>query len=330
MKGCLPLLLIFAALMYLEAMWIQSLGLPHAWWAAFVLALGASMVLGSVHGLWAARRKLDVPETPLEQWQEGATLRLGGILRARHHPLTTPVTGRSAVMYEYEMRPQIRASTMHDRRREGAVGMDMAECVLETPFGTVPLQGFPTLREVPEQQFSASEHRAAMVNHLTSTPWHIRGDTDPDSHWQDLMGAALGEPGRLPLHMLNARTLDLVQLPTWKERGIVANPDQVRQMVDQGKWLVAERVVEQGAHVTVTGTYHAMSHGLDIGRSLSLQGAQHGIKLGAAKGVAAAEWRTTLVMAVILVLLTFGVHYLVYGNDGLHYRALVEQIGEMR
>jgi hypothetical protein len=324
------LLAAFAVLVFLEGKWIQARELPYTWLAAFILAGGAALVLGSLQGLAGARRNSEAPETPPEEWRDGTTIRLGGVIRARQQPLTTPVTGRAAVIYQYEVWPQTRPNTMHGRRREGASGMDMTECDLETRWGRIAVTGFPSLREIPEQQFSETHHRDAMTGHLASTEWLIRGAAPEGSDWSDLLAASLGDLGKLPLHLVNPRTLDLLPLRTNQKPAAEVNPNEIQRVLDQGRWLHAERVVEHGAEVTVVGTYHAEPRRIEIGHSLSLQNPPHTIKPGGASKVAAGEWRTTVVMSLIIALLTGAAHYLVYGAEGRYYRAIVEKIGEMR
>lgn len=330
MKNCLVLLAAFAVLVFLESRWIQARGLPHAWLAAIVLAGATALVLGSIQGLADARRKSGAPETPPEQWRDGATVRVGGVIRARQQPLTTPVTGRAAVIYEYELWPQLRANTMHGRRREGATGMDMAECVLETRWGRMALSGFPSLREIPEQQYSEAHHRQAMARHLASTTWQIRGLAQDGPGLSDLLAASQGDLDKLPLHLVNSRTLDLMALRTGEDAAAAIDSAVIQRVLEEGRWLNAERVIEHGAEVTVTGTYHAEPRRIEIGRALSLEAAQHSIKSGGAGKVAAGEWRTALVMALILALLAGAAHYFVYGAESRYYRAVAGKIAEAR
>lgn len=329
MKSCLVLLAAFAVLVFFESRWIQARGLPYAWPAALILAGAAVLVLGSLQGLADARRRSRAPETPPDEWRDGATIRLGGVIRARQQPLTTPVTGRAAVIYQYELWPQILSDTMHGRRREGATGMDMAECVLETRWGRIALSGVPSLREVPEQQFSDERSREAMGRHLASTEWVMRSLGPEGLDLRDLLAAA-GNSDRLPLHLVNPRTLDLMPLRTSENPAAAVNESVIRHVLEEGHWLNAERVIEQGAGVTVTGTYRAGPRHIEIWRPLGLQAAQHSIRLGGAGSVAAGEWRTAVALSLVLALLAGAAHYLVYGADGRHYRAVVEKIAEAR
>lgn len=319
----------FAVLVFLEGRWIQARSLPYAWVAAVILACGAALVLGSLQGLADARRKSGAPETPPEEWKDGTLIRLSGVIRARQQPLTTPVTRREAVVYQYEWWPQLRASTMHGRRREGASGMDMAGCVLETRWGRIALSGYPSLREIPEQQYSEAHHREAMARHLASIEWLVRGLAQEGSDWRDLPAAA-GDLDKLPLHLVNPRTLDLMTVRTNENPAALVDGGEIQRVLEKGRWLNAERVIEQGAEVTVTGTYRAEPRRIDIGRPLSLQAAQHSILLGGAGSVAAREWRTAMVMSLILFLLAGAAHYVVYGAESRYYRALAEKLAEMR
>jgi hypothetical protein len=330
MKGCLIWIVIFAALTYVEAMWIQALGLPHAWGAAVQLAFLATLALGSVQGLLQLGRNSAVSRTPIDLLADGAVIRLSGILRARRQALTTPVTHRAAVIYQYEMRAQRLAGTKHDRRREGAVGMDMAECVIDTPQGRIALNGFPSLRDIPEQKFSEASHRQAMAQLLASTTWRMRGLASAGIDFQGILAMAKGDMGELPLHMINPRTLDRVRLPTEQNREVEVDMAAIEKMVDDGKWIYAERVIAEGVPVTVTGTYQKLSRCIHIGTSFNLEAAPHGIKLGTAKAVAAAELRAALAMALIIFLVTALAHYLVFGNESHYYGLIVEKIREIR
>jgi hypothetical protein len=330
LKSCLVLLAAFAVLVFFESRWIQARGLPYAWLAAIVLAGAAALVLGSIQGLADARRNSGAPETPPEQWRDGATIRLGGVIRARQQPLTTPVTGLAAVIYQYELWPQTRTNTMHGRRREGATGMDMTECVIETRWGRLALSGFPSLREIPEQQYSEAHHREAMVLHLASTTWQIRGLAQDGPDLSDMLAASQGDLDKLPLHLVNSRTLDLMPLRTSEDPAADVNESEILRILEEGRWLNAERVIEHGGEVTVTGTYHAEPRRIEIGRALSLAAAQHSIKPGGAGKVAAGEWRTALVMSLLLVLLAGAAHYFVYGAESRYYRAVAGKIAEAR
>jgi hypothetical protein len=93
-----------------------------------------------------------------------------------------------------------------------------------------------------------------------------------------------------------------------------------------GLRLFTKRLVEPGALVTVTGTWHASSNRLDI--ALSPARPEHALHLGGAAPLAARQWRTTLVLAGIIALATAAVHYAALAKGGAIYRSLISAIAQ--
>lgn len=330
MKGCLALLAIFGGLMWWEAGRIEAKGLPYPWAAAGVLALLATLAAGSVWGWVEARGRQHEPETPPDQWKDGELVRLSGFVRTRGAALRTPVTGLHAVIYHYELRPRVRSRQTDRRIREGAEGIGMADCAIETRWGLIPLSGFPRLAGFPERQYGERHHWQAMARTLAGTAWRIRGGLSGAEDVGELVEAVTRAEGREPLHLVNRRTLDLMRLKTSEDPD--AEPDEAAlfPVLEKGRWISAERVVEAGAEVTVTGTYRTAPRRLDIGLALDLSRAKHSIQPGGAAETAGREARRALGFALALALLAGAGHSAVFAGEGEHYRAVVETLSGMR
>lgn len=86
-RGCLLMLALLAAVLAIEWQALAALGLPHRGLLATLLALAATLALGSLQGIAQAWRQRAAPLDAPSTWREGATVRVQGTLQAAAHTL---------------------------------------------------------------------------------------------------------------------------------------------------------------------------------------------------------------------------------------------------
>ncbi|MEE4135525.1 MAG: hypothetical protein V2I32_05560 [Desulforhopalus sp.] len=316
-KGCLILPAVFAAVYWLERLAVDRLELPHAWIPAVVLAIGVTLLLGSFQGVAQAWQTKTTPETNPRSWQDGQTVRLGGVLRATGRVLQAPFSGREAVVLWYEATAQ-HWQEGNRQSRPSFRGIDLVPCVLESAAGRFALTGVPRLRDIPEEEFSGEGHLERAASHLVHSEWRAAPDfLAVNAH--EAMATFSGDAASLPVNLMNRLAREILGMDDGE-----GNVETCRQRLVQRKWLLRERLLAAGSEVTVVGTYHANPPRLDIGYRLDCP--QHAVVPGAAVTTAASGLRQTLIFVVVLALLTAAGHYLVFSSGGAMYRSLAERV----
>lgn len=209
MSGCLFLIAVVGAALWLGHGRVAALDLPHAGPAAAVLALTATLAIGSLQGLWLAWRRREESGTEPMELADGTTVRLSGVLQPEGAPLTAPYSGRAAVYLWHG------ASSPEDTPRESRRvaprfdGVAAAPCRLKTRTRKLTLRGMPSMPGVAEQQFRGPQHRPAAARLLAATAW----TRAPELIELDLHGAvrrfAQGEPS---MQLINAHALDRLRM----------------------------------------------------------------------------------------------------------------------
>lgn len=316
MTGCLFLIAVFGVALWLGHGRVAALDLPHAWPVSLLLALTATLAVGSLQGLWLAwRRREGAGDEPAEL-ADGATVRLSGVLLPEGAPLTAPYSGRAAVYLWHEaFAPE---DTPRESRRVAPRfnGVAAVPCRLQTRTRRLALRGMPSMREMPEQQFRGPPYHAAAARLLATTAW----TRAPELIELDLRGAARRFTQADPsMQLINAQALDRLRMTIGG-----TTEAELLQRLPAHRWTYCERIVPPGATVTVTGTYRAAQRLLEIGVGPATP--QHELLPGGAVEVAGRQWRQTLAFVVVLTLLAVAGHTAVLGAGGAWYREAVRAI----
>jgi hypothetical protein len=320
-KGCLILLLVFIAMYWFERLAVDKLDLPYGWIPALVLAMGVTLFLGSFQGVAEAWWIKVSPQTGPQSWQDGQTVRLGGVLQAADRILQAPFSEREVVALWYNATAQ-HWQEFNRQSRPSFRGLDFVPCFLETSTGRVALTGVPRFRDIPEEQFSGDKALERAANHLVRTEW----TTAPDIvsvNVEEALAPFSGDASSLPLNLMN----NLARKALGMENGRRGDVDLCRKRLADQKWLLRERALAAGNEVTVVGTYRTNPPRVDI--TYGLGTAQHVVTPGAAAETAASNFRQTLIFVLVLALLTAVGHYVVFYSGGALYRGLLEQVLSM-
>jgi len=320
-RGCLSLIGLFVVVLAAEWWAVGALGLPQGGLVAALLALTATLALGSVQGIAQAWRQRQAPQDDPAQWRDGAVVRVEGTLQAAAEAATAPFSERPAVYLEYGAFAVQAAGDVQLAQRPHWRGLVRAPAMLHTAAGAIALQGMPPVRFWPEQQFSGEPVRTRAALHLAATPWRRAPDTASPAHIDALVEwAGQAQDGEATIHVMNAQAEHALGLG-----GGPLDVAALRQRLAERAWTFVERVVPPGTHVTVIGTYRAQPRRIDVG--LSPRHPEHAVHLGAAAPLAARHWRSTLIFALALAALAVAAHVFVYSSGGVHLRGLLDALG---
>lgn len=317
-KGCLAILAAFVVVLLVELRQLRSMELPHAWIAALVLALLATLAIGSIQGLVEAWTRRAKPESRPEEWRDGELVRLGGVVRGAGDLLTAPFSGRQVVFYQYWATEVVADSEVLTRQAVFR-GMDQAPCVLDTAYGRVRLTGVPRMREFLPVNHDSDAIRERMASLLARVSWRAAPRVRTLSAEQ--AGATFAnEGGELPMHLMNELAVELLAMRPGQTES------HYRERLATRHWICQERIVDDGEEVTVVGTFRAAEGAIDLGQGAGSR-AEHEMLPGGSTETAARNLTTTVAFAIVLAALAGAAHYVAYSDDGALVRALLDRLG---
>jgi hypothetical protein len=317
LRGCLLLLLVFGTALAANWALLRGTSIPAQAVVVGVLALLATLWIGSMQGLWQALQPAPVDGSRSSVPSDGDAARLTGTIHVDGPPVLAPFTGRPTAYLEYRAYVPARMSHVGADQRVGFRGMAAARVSLDVGGRRIPLDGLPRLPHWPEDELNRDAVRASAAAHLASTRWSVdHGPARPDL-------AALGSmlEGEMPSSrrrdIIDGLALEYLELQPGRTPA-----EHLVQTLSVDRWQFAEQRVEPGATVTVIGTWRTAPQRIDVG--LSLAGASHAIHPGGAPELARRERGTALAFVVVLGLLTVASHLLVHLERGAHWRALLD------
>ncbi len=306
---------LFAGAAWLTHRQLHALGLPHAWVLASLLALGVTLSLGSLQGVWQAWRRRGEPESAA--LRDGTLVRLSGELQAEGRPVLAPFSGREALFVRYAGSAAEADGDDVGTRRPHWRGLRSTPCRLRSRVGVLSLRGFPSLGAVAEQQFSGAAHHPAAAQVLAETAWQLA----PELPAFDLQSAAQAWAiGTVDL--INPQALQRLQMEVGR-----STPAEVLRRLPERPWVFRERVVPPGVPVTVVGTWRAAQAVLDVG--CGPQSPAHEIVLGDAAALARRQFAVALGFATGLWALTLAGYGVVMVERGAWVRAALAAMGAL-
>jgi hypothetical protein len=317
LRGCLFLILIYVVAVYLEYQSLKSL--PFAGHVAAILALGVTLVLGSLQGLVQALRLRALPQTDIGQWRDGQQVRVAGVLHATGDALRAPISDRPALFCDYMGKARHVDYATTSREAPHWHGFLAAPCALRTSSTTLAVVGMPSLREVPQTLYQGSDRYPSAARHLARTDWQIAPEL------ANVMSQAGGEKfsggmAGLPQHLINHAALERLRMRIGE-----SSEAELLEALGVDQWRFGERIAPPGAEVTLIGTYRANPPSIDINGSVSTP--EHALHLGGAERTAARHLVATLIFIVVLAGITVAAHYAVYADDRLGYLSALRGLG---
>lgn len=325
MRGCLVLLVVFAVALVVERQMTSGLGLPFPDILAAVLAVAATLTVGTLQGIQQAKRQQEMPQHARATWTDGVLVRVEGTLVVNGAPAKAPFSDRPAAFLDYDARAPLMGETGDTRQRPHWRGFVAVACALDIGGERIPLRGMPGTREWTEDQFSGEPYVSRAAHHLVSTTWTRQAQilaVDAAAAIGAFTAPADARIGS-SMHVMNPQAARAVGMADGDPQEA-----EVAARLREQAWIFGERLVEPGTVVTVVGTWHAASNSLDI--ALSPTSAEHALHLGGAAPLAARQWRTTLIFSGIIALVTAAAHYVALANGGALYRSLVSGIAQLR
>jgi hypothetical protein len=335
--GCLLLLGVLAATFYVEYGLLEAHGYRLAWLAALSLAFGVTMAVGSLQGALLALWKALHPESDPNTWRDGGKVRVGGVVQSRGQTITAPFSGREALAVEYELVAADRTVEESARASRAAKpppsarGLDVAPLGLFASNTYVAISGTPWLRHLPEDQHEDESALPRAARLLATTEWATGDLGGGVPVLRDLVRTPDAE---IRLHVLNRPAADLLIAPPGQpvagRRSGGPAPDldgrqaeeAILQRLGARRWAFKERVLSPGTPVTVEGTFRANPPRIDVGRWMDP--GVDGIRPGLAATTAWRQWWQALAFTVAFGAFAAGAHYVVYAEDGIYYRQLLE------
>jgi len=316
-KGGLILLVVLGVALFLEFRQMRALDLPGVWVAAPVLAILATLAIGSIQGLAEAWTRKETPQSGPSQWRDGELVRVGGRLSGRGELLEAPLSGRRVVFYQYWVTEVVQERGIV-KQRAGLRGMDRTPWELETDYGRIRLKGIPRMRDFLPVNHESNAIRGRLARLLASADWRIAPGV---WNFSTEEGEALfaNENGELPSHMINRLAADLLEVTPGQQ----SEEYYLERLAKRRHWNCQERSVEAGEEVTVAGTYRAAENVIDL--SYGIAGAQHEMVRGGAAQTASRNLVTTVVFVLVLAALAGAAHYVVYAGGGVLWRSVVEK-----
>jgi hypothetical protein len=315
--GCLSLILIYVVAVYLEYQSLESL--PFGAYVAAILALGITLVLGSLQGLIQALRLRAPPTIAIGHWRDGQQVSVAGVLHPKGDALHTPISDRPALFCDYMGKARYKDYVTTSRQVPHWHGLMAAPCTLRVGSLKLAVVGMPSLRELPQTLYRGRDHYPRAARHLARTDWQLAPELlsvlSPGCV-EMLAGGLAG----VPPHLINRAALERLRMRIGE-----SSEAELLDALSVDEWRFGERIVPPGAEVTLVGTYRASPPSIDINCNAST--AEHALHLGGAARTSTRHLATTLIFITVLAGLTAAAHYAAYAHDGLWYRNALRGLG---
>jgi hypothetical protein len=335
LKGCLLLLVALTAALFFEHRFITQQDLPEPWVAIGILSVLVMLLVGSIHGLFAAFAKRLSPESDPSTWKDGQEVRISGTILPQRQAIRAPFSGVDSILFRYRMWQSLERGreTLDERNDPSVNGIEMVPCTLLTNAGSLALRGFPPLRHIPIDRYSGEAHYPQAARLLATTSWRI---TNPSEAAKMLGDALRGDAFQPPHHVMNQTARERLLSPSgqpsagaWQggPPAQLSGEEAVNvlcQRMAARAWSFEEQHVPAGAQVTVEGTYSANPPSIDMGQAITKPG--HSISLGLAAETASREWIQAFLFVTVLTAIVTALHYAVYANQGQFYRFVMEEL----
>jgi hypothetical protein len=221
---------------------------PFDWIASLIAGFLMAFAIGMLrNAIASARDAIRFSSEPVftgmtaEKPKDRQLVSVTGRIRALNAPLQAPFSGRSAVLYKYEIDANLGADVELYEPSSAFHGFAMTASVIDSPYGPLRLLGFPILQGFPRQRCdpSSEEARATAKTFVETT---------------DFIDEKNEEFGPSFLHMLESLE-DADGNLRQDYRRASSNYDL------KGKQF-AEKIVVPGEQVCVVGRYSAAKNGL--------------------------------------------------------------------
>ena len=176
--SCLVSLLLYAALVFGYHRWLAAtLDPPEVWIAACVVALIVLGSLGAIYNSFLLWRDGSVLSDALHDMprRDGKRTAAAGTIEPLSQPLVAPLSGQSAVLYEYDIARYVtrtkKGGGTETSKSVDFAGLGKCECVVRGAASSLRLIGFPDLDHVQETEFGSADDEARAKQYVQFTAW---------------------------------------------------------------------------------------------------------------------------------------------------------------
>lgn len=281
--GCLAVLLTMAGAFAAYHQIIAGTSLEDKWWIAALLALAAGMIVGNFHGLLLALRQKRASGKQRSEWQDGDLVVVSGRMQSLRSPMVSPFSATPCVIVEYD----IKTAGEDGPGVAEYNGFMMSSCSVLSTQGSVNVVGFPLLAKVPPHACVEDSDYQRAAEFLKKTTFKDK-PSNPLTLLKQLNEVLAKNDGEIQAHFADSKSL----VDTRFDATEIA-----AELINRGMNL-EETLIQNGAEVTISGTYRANRQAIEIGGGLS--NLSNTLELGTASSVTGKNIRQCLIWLIVV------------------------------
>ena len=255
-------------------------------WVPYVYGIGVMLVFLNAWGIFQALLKKRAAGRQASEWKTGDLVVLSATIHAKRQALIAPFSKQQAVMVEYAIKEE-------DESEESIssnlyFGFLMTPCTLRSAQGSQSLLGFQNLPDFSKQILFHQTAFPSAIEFVRTTNFKpIAGN--PITVASELRAIFRDNDGDVNANYAapEARFLEVMQ---------AQQADNLKGLDPYRGFTLEEKLIPNGAEVTISGTYDADTNSIHIGDSI--KHLDHSLALGAA----AVTSNRPIVIAIIITL----------------------------
>lgn len=321
-RGCFMLLFIWAAFGVGYFLLLQGTEFESPW-VAVGFGFAFMLLFAQLQGITQWLRYKRATARDPQSWLDGVLVGLSGQLRAVKGSVQAPFSGRDCALVEYEIK-RITTSTSGGKTSQNSVieytGMRMPQCAVHTMRGATRVVGFPILNRVPEEEYTSQQGYRRAADYLLSTKIEPR-DKNIGKLLKQLTDVLSDDDGEVKADYGDPAPF----APDSTEGGA---PSEARR-AEAAEYLAAqdfclyEKVIPNGAHVTVFGTYRQARQVVDIGSAH--KNIDHQLHLGKQEEVLGRLLRNSVIGVVVMLAIVGAANWGILNALGYDPLQLIEE-----
>ena len=267
-----------------------------------MLALGLTLTIANIQGIIQAIRRSNASKRLPRDWKDGQLVGVCGRIQALRDSVKAPFSGKDAVLVEYDIKYVVRTNKNSSHSVNDISGWLMTPCNVSTQRGQVRLLGFPLLSNMISSQPASGESYKKAAEFIASTEFkEMPGN--PISAIREFVKVLKDDDGDVIVNYKKPGALDS------------KDPEEILKELEVGSYILEEKVVPQGAEVTVFGTYNKLKQALDIGSGFS--NLDHTLELDKIENVVRRNYTHSILGSLFFGGITAAGHYYVAYSLGL-------------
>ncbi|MBX7136432.1 MAG: hypothetical protein K1X83_00510 [Oligoflexia bacterium] len=312
-KGCAFLLLIWIAAGAGYFYFLRTTQYADRWWLPILLGLLFAIVIANLQGILLALKQRGASKKSPREWRDGELVGFSGRIQAVRSPLTAPFSGRAAVIVEYDIKHAVRSENNSTDKVSDFMGMLMTPCTVQSSRGQMKMVGFPLLSESYSEHFEEEAHYARAAKYLLTTAFKPRGK-NPLTLLKELNEILTDDDGDVRAEFKASDSI--ISAEEDLDAGAALNRETAlaQDLKDRECWL-EEKIIAQGAEVTVFGSYLAKKQAINIGGGM--QHLSHQIHLGKLEVVLGKQLRKSVIGSVVWLAIFGAVNWYLAKELGL-------------